>query len=645
MKIFNYRSVLFFPLIFVLLFSVSCSDDPVSKNYYTFSGETVSSYLQKSDKFSDFVEILKRANKLELLSTYGEYTCFAPTNTAISNYLSTSGLSSISSLTDKDCDTIARTHLVKGAYFIANLSEGALPTANMLDRYLTLSSDSDVSNNNKLIYLINKTSKLIVYDDSVTNGVVHTVDKVITSNSDFLSDFIANIQGVSLFSSALSQTGMKDSLQSYIDPNYTVLDELAVTDGVYYHCGNEYEYAYYPKKRYLKYTAFVEPDSIYHLHHIYTLDDLKAYAKSIYDATYPDDAGLYDNDPTNRKNPLNRFVSYHLLDRMGNYNEWNITGTLKSECNMGSLVDATDFFETMCPGTIMKISSPSEGLFINRKGVGSSYTVRGVKVLAPSEVSFDQNALNGIVHYLDDILVYDVTTRDVVFNTRFRIDATTTSPDFMNSGARGKTSLGSSDHTSGFWAGSLKNWKFNNSTFVALRLRHPEWNSYEGDAVAIEGIFDISVKLPPVPDGTYQVRLSISAMSTRGVVQVYLNNKPCGIPVDMRVVGTDPSIGWVADVNAGASASDKAVDKAMRNRGYYKGPNSYGRYTSTGLILYRDESTALRIVLATTYLSSTQDNYLRFRQVLDDPKSEFPFDYLELCPKSIYDNEDGEDLH
>jgi hypothetical protein len=152
MKNFDFRLLLFIPLMVVLLFSVSCSDDPVSKYYYTFTGETVASYLQnRSDKFSSFIEILTRANKLELLSTYGEYTCFAPTNTAISNYLSTSGLSSVSSLTDAECDTIARTHLVKGAYFTVNLSDGALPSANMLDRYLVLSSDSDVSNGNKLV--------------------------------------------------------------------------------------------------------------------------------------------------------------------------------------------------------------------------------------------------------------------------------------------------------------------------------------------------------------------------------------------------------------------------------------------------------------------------------------------------------------
>ena len=94
----------------------------------------------------------------------------------------------------------------------------------------------------------------------------------------------------------------------------------------------------------------------------------------------------------------------------------------------------------MLKGTIMKMSTPSDGLFINRKGVGPRYTVRGTKVLSPSEIGdVDQQALNGIYHYVDQVLDYNQETRDVVFNDRIRIMAATLSPEFMNCGARGNT--------------------------------------------------------------------------------------------------------------------------------------------------------------------------------------------------------------
>jgi hypothetical protein len=36
---------------------------------------------------------------------------------------------------------------------------------------------------------------------------------------------------------------------------------------------------------------------------------------------------------------------------------------------------------------------------------------------------------------------------------------------------------------------------------------------------------------------------------------------------------------------------------------------------------------------------------MRFKQVLDNPKAEFAFNYLELCPKSVYDSDAGEDIN
>ena len=37
--------------------------------------------------------------------------------------------------------------------------------------------------------------------------------------------------------------------------------------------------------------------------------------------------------------------------------------------------------------------------------------------------------------------------------------------------------------------------------------------------------------------------------------------------------------------------------------------------------------------------------YLRLRQVLDDPEKYCNFNYLELCPKSVYGSPEGEDQH
>ena len=164
------------------------------------------------------------------------------------------------------------------------------------------------------------------------------------------------------------------------------------------------------------------------------------------------------------------------------------------------------------------------------------------------------------------------------------------------------------------------------------------WCWYADEIIA-EGSYDFAIKLPPVPSGTYEVRYGYVPMSHRGVVQVYLEwdnvSKPCGIPIDLTEDGTSPRIGWVSD--EGKTEEEKLkIDKAMHNRGYLKGPITQAENWSKDR-LARDQSNHLRRIVATEYLENGKDYYIRFRAV-DEEAEEFMFDYLELCPKDVYDN-------
>ena len=629
----------------VLCGVASCvdNDDDIPLNYYQSKKVTAAGFLEADkEQFSEFTAILKRTPYFSMLSTYGEFTLFAPNNEAIGKYLKKMGYSSIDNIPSETCDTLARTHIIKkGAFFTTDVGEGALPELNMDDAYIVLSSDSDVTNHNALIYYVNKNSRMVDYNDSVTNGVVHVINNVISSSSLLLADKIEEDPSLTIFSQALRLTGMADSLVYYIDESYSCSED-SVHEGVMVRCTSGsalYTRSFWPEKRYFKYTAFVEPDSVYRSKGINNIDDLKAYAKKIYDETYPEDAGLYDDDPKLRKNPLNRFVSYHLLPRIGQYNSWVMSGDLREHCWYTSLSDPEEFYETMCPGTMMRFAGPPAGLFINRKGLQNRYTVRGVKVLSPSESgSVDQNALNGVYHYIDDILAYTTQVRDVVLNCRIRIDATVLSPDFMNCNGRGRYG---EDILTGFKNKYITDWKVSDETYVGVHSDVGYWNSYQANAVCISGVFDVAFKLLPVPSGTYEIRLGYTVGEERGVVQVYLNNEPCGIPVDLRVYGPDPNIGWVEDTDD--EEENTANDKAMHNRGYMKGMDSYRPWDADGPL--RNNNWNLRRVLATQYLDSNKTYYLRFRQVLDDPDRYWSFDYIELCPKSVYGSPEGEDTH
>ena len=66
----------------------SCKEDIDDSNLYTFTGETIEDYIaNRPDQFSNFNYILKRIGYDQILSAYGTYTCFAPTNDAVTAYV------------------------------------------------------------------------------------------------------------------------------------------------------------------------------------------------------------------------------------------------------------------------------------------------------------------------------------------------------------------------------------------------------------------------------------------------------------------------------------------------------------------------------------------------------------------------------
>ncbi len=635
-----------------LLTSCVDNDDDVPENYYQSSKMTAAQFLDSNDgRLGQFIALLKRTHYYSMLATYGNYTVFAPDNDAFERYLEETGYPSLEAIPADVCDTLARTHIVKnGAYFTTDIREAELPEKNMNDYTLSLSLDTIHSSDNSIYFYVNKRSRMVEYDDSVTNGVVHIVDHMIEPTTDLLPDLIAADSTLTLFSQALQLTGMADSLTKVVDETYTwggdkkSLDSIdSEHPSILVRCtsgSRTYTESFWPAKRYFKYTAFVEPDSVYHRYGIHTIDDLIRYAKQIYDASYPDDAGQYDDNPKDRRNPLNRFVSYHLLNRQAQYNGMCGTRQLREGCWYVNLADAESYFETMCPHTIMRFCDPSEGLFINRKGVASRYTIRGAKVLSPSESgTANQLAKNGLYHYLDDIVAYTTEVREQVLNRRIRLDATTLSPDFMNSNGRGRYGK---DELMGFRNNYITDWTVRGTrTYVGVHSDVGYWNSYEANAVCISGIFDVTFKLPPVPSGTYEIRLGYTVGEERGVVQFYLNNEPCGIPVDLRVYGGDPNIGWVEDTDD--KEENTSNDKAMRNHGYMKAMDSYRN--EGGDHPLRGNNWNLRRILTTQYLNESEDYYLRCRQVLEDPECYWSFDYIEICPKSVYGSPQGEDTH
>ena len=659
--------------------TVSCSDEPDDENFYTFTGEMMSDYFRNRPEYSDFDYIVDQAGMTDLLSAYGHYTCFLPSNKVVENYLNKKGLNSVKDLTREQCDTIARTHLVNNMYATIDMNDGTLNTANMNKRYIQITHTVD-KNDNSVVQL-NRMSNIIfeLKDDSVENGIIHPIDVLLENSNSSISDVLKANDRIRIFYEGLVATGLRDTLIKTKDESYD-----GSKYGTYSYTSDFWrEIAVAPEEKKYGFTVFVEPDDLYEKKFkeygistsngmVRALYDL---ACKIYDPVFAGDAdykAAYGFDKiTDRNNPLNMFMAYHILTR--DVIGWNKLTPIEVHSGIvdgaiGIKIDKMnpcDWYETLMPRTMMKLeqatvreymgNSERGQRYINRR-VDDKFSIDGSKIQPTVEADYLQDAPNGRYFYIDDIIAFSKDTQEKVLNDRIRMDFSTIFPEVMTMNMRLNGDPTKDDESSkadqtfkngkNYWfpKGYLDNVTMEGNG--VLVYRRPHWNfwSYEGDEFNLFGDYDFTFRLPPVPyEGEYQIRLGFCALDTRGVAQIYFDGKPQGIPVDMRKRLSDETIlgdqfgtkKW-ADMTDEEKAEDQ---KMLKNLGYYRG--AYGGYHSSGSTIneFVDNPRTYRLVLCTVHINPKKDHYIRVRCTSSSKlgnNNEFMMDYLEIVPKSVY---------
>ena len=666
----------------------ACSDDIDQSNRYTFTGETVADYLQnREETYSSFIQILKKAhigkssasNILALLSTYGSYTCFAPTNNAVERFLiehdsiywenvraleageitkkdfHDTGIHSplLEDLSDSMANEIAKNHLIDKAFMTIDLNEGAFPEPNINDRFMTISWKVDEQDN--VYSIVNNNAKIIIADTKVENGVVQTLDKVLNPSVELLPDLLKSQPEFSIYSEALEITGMADSLRRYKDDNYKL-------GGLFEPSLFGSSKVPYPDTRYYKNTLLVLPNKMLEeKFDIKNIDDLIALAEKWYGKDYYD---VVDTDYTSRNNPLNRFISYHIIDRQLQYASGSGTGGFimenyicnysgfDSEINMPKQHDRYDYFETMMPYTTMKVTRPFTNAELKSEIVLNYAQSNGkrfyndemrnhmnVIVYPLSRVvdelgltDFNQNALNGIIHIIDRPIIYNkAEMQGNILNERMRWDYLSFWPELTNNNVRWHQK--SEIHQVMIPDGFCERLKFyTNDGTIAMYCPTGYTGTYMGDELAINNNYDFAHRLPHLPEGTYELRYGYALWSNRGIAQFYVDGKVTGLPIDMSIGSyTQERIGWVADT--GDDEVDYENDKAMRNRGYMKGPASVIKDPGLSLRGYDDP---IRVILTMAHLTEGTDHWIRIKNVREDWQgTALMLDYFEIVPKGI----------
>lgn len=693
-------------LVVMALAFVSCTENIDMSDRYVFREETILSYLQKHDDYSTYVQLLQHVpvsrrsdcSVAQLLGARGNYTVFAPTNLAIGNYLETLvekgfldrpswDAFASESVRDSIGKVIVYNSIIDGGdaeYYetaeFPQTSNAEFPRNNMNDLRLKVyypngRPDSIYINRDCPVNGRNR-------DIPAINGIIHQMEKVIAPSEITLAGVLdeylkGHKQGFRVMATLCQACGLLDTLSKRRDEVYEEfyqtgrIEEKTPSRGLASMTGG---YSYAPEHRKYGFTIFAEHDSFWEAQigkeaAQITPEDVMDWVDS--HGYYPE--ARVDDRYTDKDNLLNQWTTYHVLpfkmspDRLVfHYNEKGYDYV----SSPGRLtIPVMEYYVTMGKRRLLKIfeSAESEGVYLNRfpmldngrRGTGHEVGCMpgnfGSRINKEDATLEEHSGVNGYLYEIDEPIAYDQATRDNFGRSRLRMDCMSFFPEVMNNDIRRVPLIDAPhqwvhfpDDTEYKYIGNLS--INEGSTFVYYNAYGMKFGSLCGDEVKCVGHWELVFTLPPVPKkGTYEVRYRILTNSDRGVGQFYFGDDPdrlpvTGIPVDLTMGGSNQLTGWQEDTSD--DDQNAAVDKQMRNNGFMKGEESI-------LILKQPGTTAranvnrniVRRIVTRATLDPDKTYYLKMKSVLDTETSEFYMDYIEYCPKEIYDNpEEPEDI-
>ncbi len=605
---FKHRAIIAVSAVIAVVVMSGCSDDVNDESYYTFTGNTVASYCKSGAEYTVFTRLLEDTGNFSLLSSYGHYTCFLPSDAAFDAYFAELGVT-YDQLTEDDKREIVFNHVIKSNgtdYTSDYFEEGSLTEPNMNDQYIVISYSTDEAGEGLTIF-VNKDTKIVEKDIEVHNGVVHIIANVLNPSEEYLLNILKENGNFTIFAEALQLTHLNDSTERIYDEDYV----CPYPNGELARGENKFKV---PLLKKFGYTIFAEPDEVMNQNGINSVNDLVEFAKQYYGNEAADDY-------TDRRNALNKFISYHMLDRQMSTNTFLYNGACTAS---NSMKDRVEYYETMLEYRLMEIKAGNK---INEQRIGAYVGI--------NESQSNLSSINGFAHALTDMLVYDedIMINDVL-NTRIRFDFYNIPPELTNNNIRWQ--LVDIPGYSGYVISNDfcgEHLTFTDDTEITMWASE-FWTNFEADELKLNGWYDFTLRMLPIPPGSYEIRLGYRQESWRGIAQLFVDGEIQGIPRDLRIAGTDPQVGWIADTG---TPSDAENDKAMRNRGYMKAPASI--WSLNGPKTLRDDSYSLRIILGQFTFQEYAPHFLRGKNVYA-PSQEFHGDYIEIIPTSLIDKED-----
>lgn len=333
--------------LFTFLFVLnSCNDNLDGSTFFTTDEMTIVGTLEANpEKFSQYIEILEKTEFYTAFQSYGDYTCFAPTNTAVKEFLQDQwNISSVAEVTTADqiefLKIIVKFHTLPSERSASGFLEGRIDELTYTGDYLTTSFVGGGGIGN---VEINREAKLDQYDIDTNNGLIHAIDHVLSPFIDAVPKVIEDSGEHTIFVEALKQTGY-----------FETFSEIFNEDGIR-----------------VNFTVLAESDEVYSENGINSFADLANFIS-------PD-----NSDYMNPANDLNKFVAYHAA------NDFYYSADFPED----------GFISTILPKNAIKSLKTDKELRINETETGTDDTWTSL-IAAQSNLP----AKNGVYHSVNKLL-------------------------------------------------------------------------------------------------------------------------------------------------------------------------------------------------------------------------------------------------
>lgn len=462
---------------------ISCDDEEGYKPFYDADEMQIAEYIASRDDLSELSELLEYTELKGLMSFYGTYTFFAPTNEAFHAFYTKMGKQSYTDFDKAEVKKIVENLIIGSKMFTTRTGEGSLPDTTMAGSNLVVTIEKDADG---LAFLLNKESKIIERDIELPNGIVQIVDGVISVVDFSVSGWVKNHAAeFSIFNEALERTKVDSVLNERI---------AFVKNGAVF-------------RNY--FTLWAVPDVAYITAGINSFEELAAkYNKN----------GQPVNSPTSS---LHQYMLYHCVDKLLSLSEF------KREVTHVVTVNKRLFqIEIDKEDAVFKINREENGAYV---GINSDAS--------------NNNTNNGYVHILTSPLT-EIQFKPVKRIVSVCHHPDVPWQQMITDGLAGKHvnwPSGTGDELT-IPYGALSGIRFHRETLAFIDNHMYSWKyNPAGLLFTVEtnsnNLIWYEFDLPPIAKGKYDVAISYKRGQGRAIIQCFFNGERFGSIFDMEGSG------------------------------------------------------------------------------------------------------------